>query len=332
MALLVLAAALAGTGLFALRNPKRLWTLAFVLVLVAEFALAFDQWDAPPATAAAPAGTASEAQVLALVRASNAITSLPSDIDVPPRYASALAAVAWGGVPGFACFANYNTSTLPSCVYGDTSGTRTAVFYCDSHVQQWFQAVDAIAKRDHWKLIILSKAGCPASSLAGRVAPPIETNAADRSCRKWHTYVAARINKMRPDLLVVTEDTYRRPDGSRFTPQQWQQALTAKLRQLHAGRTVVLGNNPTARGPDCMLKMAVQACATRFNGLESQYVSAERNAARATGARYVDVIPWFCAARCSPVIGHFNVYFDANHITRGYSEYLEGVLAPALGM
>jgi hypothetical protein len=332
MALLVLAAALAGVGLLALRYPRRVWAMAFGLILVAEFALAFDQWNAPQATAAAPVGTASRAQVLALVRASNSITSVPSDIDVPPRDDSTLAAAAWGGVPGFACFANYNTSTLPGCVYGDTSGTRTMVFYGDSHVQQWFQAVDAIATRDRWKLVILSKAGCPVSSLAGRVAPLIETNAADRSCRKWHTYVAARINKMRPDLLVVTEDTYKRPDGSLFTPQQWQQALTAKLRQLHAGRIVVLGNNPTGRGPDCLLKLAVQACATRFKGLESQYVSAERNAARATGARYVDVIPWFCAARCSPVIGHFNVYFDANHITRGYSEYLEGVLTPALGM
>jgi hypothetical protein len=60
------------------------------------------------------------------------------------------------------------------------------------------------------------------------------------------------------------------------------------------------------------------------------YNHAELAAARATGSRYVNVVPWFCSAICTAIIGHYEVYVDRDHITNSYARYLEGVLGDAL--
>ena len=44
------------------------------------------------------------------------------------------------------------------------------VLYGDSHAGMWFRAIDGIATRAHWKLIVLFKPGCPANDLS--VPPP----------------------------------------------------------------------------------------------------------------------------------------------------------------
>jgi hypothetical protein len=62
------------------------------------------------------------------------------------------------------------------------------------------------------------------------------------------------------------------------------------------------------------------------------YNAAERRAAQSVGATYVNTTPWFCSKTCSPVIGHFDVYWNDFHVAVGYSEYVEGVLGKAVGI
>ena len=40
--------------------------------------------------------------------------------------------------------------------------------------------------------------------------------------------------------------------------------------------------------------------------------------------------PWFCATKCSSVIGHYEVYLDRLHVTETYSLFLENALAQRL--
>ena len=62
------------------------------------------------------------------------------------------------------------------------------------------------------------------------------------------------------------------------------------------------------------------------------YNKAERTAALAEGARYIDVIPWLCAKRCSAVIANYDVYVDGDHLSTSYTLHLEGVLAQKLAL
>ena len=202
------------------------------------------------------------------------------------------------------------------------------MLYGDSHAEMWFTAVDDLAIRDRWKLVMLSKGACPAAQLVGHLSTTIP--GAARACAAWHPYVITRINRLHPALLVVTQEVYERPNGSQYTSAQWGQALASMLRKLHAGRIVVLGNIPQSFGPTCLLKHSVPKCSTKRAAPVARFVPAERAAALSVGASYVNVTPWFCARRCSPVIGHYDVYFDPSHVALGYSEYLEGVLGQAL--
>jgi hypothetical protein len=62
------------------------------------------------------------------------------------------------------------------------------------------------------------------------------------------------------------------------------------------------------------------------------WARAEKQAAAAVGARYIDVTPWFCAQRCSAVIGKYDVYFNYSHVAIGYTDFLAGVLAQAIDL
>jgi hypothetical protein len=65
----------------------------------------------------------------------------------------------------------------------------------------------------------------------------------------------------------------------------------------------------------------------------TRYNDAERRAAQLSGARYVDVTPWFCATTtCSPVIGTFDVYFNTSHVAIRYSRFLETALTESIGV
>ena len=141
------------------------------------------------------------------------------------------------------------------------------VIYGDSHAGMWLDALDPIAKRDHWRLIDLSKGGCPADSLTYPNLPgggPL--GSLNVSCNQWHTFAIRRINQLNPSLLIITQDYLRRVSGRNFTAQQWQQGLRATLNQLRLpmNRVVILGNIPLLpqSGPQCLARSSsnVQSC------------------------------------------------------------------------
>jgi hypothetical protein len=59
--------------------------------------------------------------------------------------------------------------------------------------------------------------------------------------------------------------------------------------------------------------------------------NAEKIAAAASGAGYINVMPWFCSTTCTDIIDNIIVYKDSDHITATYSRYLENELALSLG-
>ena len=74
----------------------------------------------------------------------------------------------------------------------------------------------------------------------------------------------------------------------------------------------------------------VQACSTERANAVSPFFDAERAAASAAGALYVDTVPWVCAEKCEPVISDIVVYYNPYHFTTKYADYLSGAVADAL--
>jgi hypothetical protein len=278
--------------------------------------------------------SAAAAGVRTLVRESTQIRKLPADLS--PTLGSGFAD--WGGPPE-QCFPAAPQSTIPACVFGDRTATRTMVLYGDSHAGMWFETMNLIAQDTHWKLVDLAKGNCPAVSLPYENPPAAGPSGSEyAACDAWHRFALRRIRQLHPDLVVITQEIRTRPNGKSYTPEQWQVGLekTFSLLGLPTKRVVVLGNLPILPKPPAQCLSLhpddVQACSGAPPGFEDQFNQAEAAAAAQSGIRYVDVNSWFCAAatKCSPVIGKYQVYIDDWHVTATYSVYLARSLRDAL--
>jgi hypothetical protein len=74
-------------------------------------------------------------------------------------------------------------------------------------------------------------------------------------------------------------------------------------------------------------------CAVPLDPLVEERNRAWKKAAIATGAHWIDVVPWFCDKRTCPlVVGNLIVYRDTTHITRTYVATLGDLLLQRLGL
>ncbi len=76
----------------------------------------------------------------------------------------------------------------------------------------------------------------------------------------------------------------------------------------------------------------VHECSTPIAAAASPDAGVEASASAMVGARYVDTLPWFCSAVCTPIVGHYVVYWDQAHVTETYARYLQNVLGTSLGL
>jgi peptidoglycan/LPS O-acetylase OafA/YrhL len=69
------------------------------------------------------------------------------------------------------CLVEAEDTRSPACVYGDRGSATTVVLFGDSHAMQWFPAIERIALRRGWRLVQLTKAGCPPPAVHVLYAP-----------------------------------------------------------------------------------------------------------------------------------------------------------------
>lgn len=221
------------------------------------------------------------------------------------------------------------------CVHGDLKGAKLAILYGDSHAGMWLTALDAAAKRARWQVILLSHAGCPAPEFIY-----VDEKGKAKDCVAWRKAAIARIRELKPDLLVATGASPGvRIRGNRIASStEWEKGWITALKHLRTPgqKQALLGDMPVLAkvNPDCLAahQNNVQACSsTRTAALDGVQIEAERRAAKATGARYVNVVPWFCSNICSPVIGNLVVYRNQFHTTAAFGRLVSGPLGEALG-
>ena len=285
-----------------------------------------------------PEGPRSSASTRSVTAVMNIIQGAPEIRVLPKQLASSLANVRydWGGPPGD-CWPAVGQSSIPTCVFGDPHGSHTMVLYGDSHAGMWFSALDYVATLAHWKLAYLGKGYCGAALLPYQDPPGWGRPDGEYAvCDRWHEFAINRINRIKPDLVIVTQELRTKPDGQAYTAAQWRQGLEATFRRLDVpgNRIDVLGNIPILPwdGPQCLARheQDVQTCSHGYPADEVVSNLAEQSAAESVHARYVDTTPWFCSTICTAVVGRFDVYFDQHHVTGSYSGFLLPVLTAAL--
>ena len=263
----------------------------------------------------------------AQVKAGAARTEVPKVLAPPVGSVSLLNKPSW--LDG--CFLTVGNqdlldrTTVPICIFGDPGADRTMVLLGDSQAHMWSTGFDRMAQEQHWKLVVLSKGGCPPW-----IAPATRPGGGPfPACEAFRNFALREITTLKASAVFVTGDTtplYRHPDG-----------LTKLLDRLGptGAKVGVLGTIPWYRnnwqGPDptsCLSthQDAVQECNLSRHTLDHVFgpINAvlERSS-HSRGADYISVTNLFCtSATCPIIVANRIVYQDPLHMTWIYSDYL----------
>jgi len=281
-------------------------------------------------------GTTTPVQQLAAVLREGVTTrNVPRNLD-PPLTAAAQdkPLIAKDG-----CLLNDGGSKIRGCVFGDTASHTNVVLFGDSHAASWFPALDMISAQQHWRLVVLTKSGCPAEEVN-----VIRHARVYRNCPEWRRDAMRQIAVLHPALVVVASSQYIHgarplagvPTGHGSTWQNGVEAIFTFL-QRSARHVVFISDVPRLEepAPDCLAAHMsdVRACtiARSAAAYSPQWKAQELSLAHRTHIDAIDPFSWFCTpARCPVIVGNILLYQDDQHVTPQWSRLLAPVLADSL--
>lgn len=232
------------------------------------------------------------------------------------------------------CHARFEAVDLPDCVFGAQDGARTVVLWGDSHAVNWFPAFERLARERGWRLMALTKSGCPSLDM------PVWSDVLRREyteCAQWRDAMLNRIVRARPDLVVLA-NLSTGVGGA----DAWERGLARMLSRLAAERLDVAVMRDTPRVP-----RDVPTCAARaqWRGRDineaCQFPAADRRpwhddvagAQAAALARHpqvlrIDLSDAFCTGAVCPVADGGRLrFYDDNHLTPAFAASLSERLA-----
>lgn len=238
------------------------------------------------------------------------------------------------------CLVDYNVVQPPPCEFGDTRSATTIALFGDSHAAQWFSALLAIARERHWRLVVLTKQGCPSASVTIEMWT---RNQPYPQCSQWREAAIQRIEAIRPALVVVANSdahvTWPNGKGGvRLTAEAWRNGSRITFLKLNAAGIPTLAIRDTPG-----MGMDVLQCLSRSIGRarggaeckaqqrdavrEDVYLATKEAAAGLPLVSLIDVTPYFCDGRICPVMREGSILFrDAGHISDQYARKLSGVI------
>jgi hypothetical protein len=230
------------------------------------------------------------------------------------------------------------------CIYGDTTSNTTVVLFGDSHAAYWFPALNLISREQHWRLVDLTKDGCPAAEVD--IAAWFRHGGPYPECTDWRTSAMAQIVALHPALVIVSEARYLEVPEARPLAgvptgygSPWLDGLDATFRFLDrsAAHVAFISDVPTpARSPaSCLEKHMsnVRACDTRLTAAIRlpDVKAAEREVAGREHVDWIDPTSWFCTSTtCPAIVGRMLVYRDIAHMQPVWSRFIAPVLADAI--
>jgi peptidoglycan/LPS O-acetylase OafA/YrhL len=229
------------------------------------------------------------------------------------------------------CHAELPAVTSGGCTFGDPSGTVDVFLIGDSHAAQWFPALEAAARSEHWRLTSLTKSGCPAADLDVMSA---NLGRDYVECAQWRDGVVQRIRTERPDVVVLGNfSSYYADlvDGRDQFTATWSAGLGGLIGRFPEGtRTVVLGDGPTWPAPAAHCLSAnleqPQECSAPARQLVAGGIQAsERTTVERAGPRAAIFVPtatWLCSDVCAGLARNVVIYRDEHHVTATISRLL----------
>ena len=231
------------------------------------------------------------------------------------------------------CHLDFGISIPPSpCIYGDLHSSTLVVLAGDSHAAQWFNALNSIAIKSHWKLLSLTKSSCPAAFL-----PTVRNGSADGSCAQWQRYIAARINSLKPSKVILTgysEYQYSLVQSGSY-PDLYAQGQLRFDRALGLPVSSIYyiedSPHPVQSVVDCLSGNPSATARCNFPLTRSAATIAIKTALSSSGAHYMSFSGILCPRNiCTALFAGHNAYRDGTHISVTTSTALSSELELSL--
>jgi hypothetical protein len=239
------------------------------------------------------------------------------------------------------CLVTFRARRSPPCVYGDRNSAVTVVLFGDSHANQFFPALEPIARARHWRLVALTKGGCPPAP--GTLRDPRTQGWMNRDCRIWRAWALRRIARERPALIVTSGSNgsrvwrggVRLASGASDRVVARAYARTARRLARIAPRVVAIRDTPrpTLAVGGCVAAHMrdLRRCAFARPRAVGQPDPISRALDRVDGVKVLDPLPELCPrSLCPAVIGNVLVWRRLAHVTGTYSGTMSRWLARQL--
>lgn len=230
----------------------------------------------------------------------------------------------------------FRADRVVPCTLVDPPGEHrpTVMLVGDSVAAQWSPALEDVARRGQWHLVVLTKSSCP------MVDHPFIYQRINRrfvECERWRDGVIAYLRQHPADLLILGS-TADYP----FSPQEWETGTRSLLTRLHgmAGRTLILAPTPLLPfdGPRCATSRVGQwtdaerqsRCSVDLDSVRDRVIVQRLQVAArgARGVRVLDLSDAVCpGGRCRAEDGGALIYRDGQHLNATYVRRLVPELA-----
>lgn len=235
----------------------------------------------------------------------------------------------------FDCYSDWDETTARLCPLGAVGAAHRAVVYGDSHAGMWLPPLETLAKRHGREVLPLIKLGCSPFDVTQT------KNGGPLPCSRFHRWALHQIRKYKPEVIYLSYRSLLEVVPSAGETQQgaWANGVRNSLRQLHkiTEEVVIIGDITSLpyAPADCLTApdSTMGSCTAPEQAITITGNKLTRDAARTSGARFVQVDDLVCAqGQCPLVAGSLVTYHDSGHITRSWSNTLtaelERLLAP----
>jgi peptidoglycan/LPS O-acetylase OafA/YrhL len=249
--------------------------------------------------------------------------------DVPQLKALAETRADFAEMPRRQCIASDGSSAPKTCTFGSTTSTTNIVLFGDSHAAQWFDALDQLVLRKHWKLTTVVKLGCTAVD----VNPGLGIDE-DPECTVWRNEAIRDILVLRPSLIIMGSATNKleRPENPEAHAgaaliAEVREGVLRTLRPLNAAGLRVALLRDTPEFPfdvtSCLARATrhswypKEACEMpRAAVLDPGIYAAEKSAADGlSNVRFIDLTDQLCPQSvCKTILNGLVMYRDTHHL------------------
>jgi hypothetical protein len=288
------------------------------------------------ANAAAPAPASAQARGAAVLAADprdDPAGAAPDRVDfITPDPLKAV-----DDLPSYAkgCHPGEVTDEPISCRYGNPRSETKVVVAGDSKIAQWLPALELLAVRNDWNMVVYTKSSCAfAAATTPRDGRP------DQQCAAWNRALLDKLtSEERPDYVITSQVTpVAITAGGELSADAMVEGMRTTWKALTAAgsKVIVVADtpNPGMKVYECVDEHRDDVSACTYPRDQRPRYGAYTTQVRAVdgqdGVTIVDLFDAICPTeQCSPVIGNVLIYRQGSHVTATYVRTLTPRLAAA---